>query len=321
MLAIDNSFDIYSLFKKPKAKFDFITIKFPSDNEQMKKLKALLKKTGDRCKFPKKRRNKIFTLHDPTKSELKEFVINFPDLVVEELEIAIDFYPKTESIGNKTQWALYEWLKKRLCPWQHKSLKNKCLRCKWSENHGKPIRDRTLGMKSCGSYYFNSKNKYQHVKLYVKERDQNKQVEEVFVRIELRLYRGGCQDFHVDRLALFPDFIERMRVDISAFFSVAVGIKYQKPRIRSKIKSDSDEQFDKELKKVERGWEKFGVSYAEKNNLKVKPDRKWKQMIGEALQVLRKRHQDIPHHMPEKVEHFKNFYAVRSLSDKGISLM
>jgi hypothetical protein len=316
--------DWRSLFSKPKAKFDYIKIRLPGDKARRKELTSLRLKAGERYKSQRKMCDNTFTLHDPTVEELTTLSTTFPDLEINELEIAIDFYTKADSRDNATQWAFYRWLKQRMYPQQQRLMKQSCLRFNWCNQRRRRVRDRTLRMNGDGTYYFFSNNKHMHVKLYVKEKDQRRKLKNVPVRVEIHLYRGGCQDMNIHRLALLPDFIDRIRADLSPFFTIAKGIKPIRSRCRSKKESEviaHKDQVEQEMKRVERGWSLYGAAFADLNDLSIVSNTEWKLDVGEALQVLRNKHLHIPEVEPEKVEHFKSLYDVERQAGACLELL
>lgn len=322
MCLITEVSDVFKLFRKPIAKFDFIKLVMPRDKSLIEKLNVLRVSAGERFEVPASLRFKSFTLHDPTSDELDYLVSTFPDMEVEGLEVALDFYPLAQSNDLEVQWDLYRWLKKRLYPRQHPLFRLGCLRYNWCDKNGKFVRDRTLRMNGNGSYRYYTKNRYLFVRLYVKEIDQHKTLSNVPVRIEVHLDRGGCQDLGVHRLALFPDFVDRLRLEISPFFTLGAGIKLELPRFRSKVNlkvvehlSNLNDQFNR----AETGWNKYGAAFADVNDLRVISDRKWKLKIGEALQVLRNRHRRIKPQLAEKVEHYKNMFSVESATSRSFA--
>ena len=124
--------------------------------------------------------------------------------------------------------------------------------------------------------------------MYLKELDQNKPIFPPFVRIELKLNRGGCQVAHVDSLAGLPDFLKSFRKRFGDAFYVARGVKHNATRTRAKLARSAnliarDAKFER---KLERGFTQFGSMWCAKHSHKTSPDTRVNKRISDALNKL-----------------------------------
>ena len=74
------------------------------------------------------------------------------------------------------------------------------------------------------TYWWNRTRKAT-LRLYIK-REKHRGVWRQFVRVELSLNRGGCQDLELYGFALLPDFLAAIRQRTAMAFTVARGVKF-----------------------------------------------------------------------------------------------
>lgn len=291
-------------FATPKAKIDFITIPLYALKTE-EDVKRFQREISGRIAHPSVLRDDMsdfLTIHDPTVKDLQYLLDEFHDVELRALEIAVDFMLKDGSNSIDRLNKLHEHFKKCMFPQRHDKMKNLKKRKFYDRVTEKVIPDSLSGASSHTTNYWSNSFGTEQVRMYVKTLDNGKPVKQYSVRIEVTLYRGGCQNIYIHRVGLLPSFIPSIRQYLSPYFTVAKGIK---PKIKRSRSTDpqrvmkATRKADKESARVGRNWERYGALWAAKYDYKVVPDTAVTRPIGVALKMLRETLK--PLHLPAKV--------------------
>lgn len=308
-------------FGKPKSKIDFIKLGLPATLSRADALRLHSEIKG-RIDVPERWRtykDDWITIHDPTFADLQLLVNEYYETEIIALEVAVDFKLKDGSNDPERLRALHTWLKVCLFPQRHKRLKGKGRRRYFDETSGTIETDMLKTRSTDKTVYWASPEEFEQVRLYIKEKDYKKPIEEHSVRIEATLYRGGCQKANVHRVGLLPVFGKELRRYLSPFFNVSNGIK---PKIkRTRIKDPKKAKMaliaaDKERVRVERNWNKYGAAWAAKHGYHITPDTKTNCLTGAALKGLRESLMRLS--VPEKVADWDEWVAAKKSIYLGV---
>ena len=280
---------------KLKAKIDYITIELPRDSTMNVwdaiALHSSIKGRLEHAPRWRDYRDDWITIHDPAISDLQYLINHFPTVRIKALEVAIDFFIKSESNDMFKLIELHDWLRSRLFPERH-GLMNNVSRRKFYDHRSHSIKDDALESRGgAQSAYWQNKTRYEQIRLYIKTRDNGRPVSGPFcVRIETTLYAGGCQNAGVSHISMLCEFGDRLRRYLSRFLHVASGNKPKLKRSRARSPegiAQAGREAEKELRRVKRNWNKYGARWAAKHGYKVEPDTTANRLIGAALKALR----------------------------------
>ncbi len=278
---------------KPRAKIDFITIGLPVSLKDQRAAFALKRAVDGRINAPNRWRgiqDDRLTIHDPTVSDLQYLVDHHPDTKVLAIEVAVDFFPKNGSNDAAQLIELHNWLKSRLFPQRHDSMREVGRRKYFDLRDGRITLDTLATSSGAQTIYWQNPSGYEQVRLYVKTHDNKQPLQRHCVRLEATLAAGGCQNALVSRVSMLPDFGDRMRSYLSRFLYVAAGIKPKIKRSRATLPESitkAAHAANKESEKVKRAWNSYGASWAAKHDYQVISDVEANRMIGGALKTLR----------------------------------
>jgi hypothetical protein len=295
-------------FGTPKAKIDFITIDLPSRIRTRAEAANLMSSIKGRICVSNRWRDyqdDWITIHDPTTSDLQWLLDNYPEAGMLCIEIAVDFQlsDKSDKSNPERLADLHRWLKVRLFPQRHKQMQLVGKRKYYDARTGK-IEPDTLKTKSGDeSVYWKNKSDCEQVRLYIKTFDNGKPVDKDgkpvdkddepvphVVRLESTLFRGGCQNIELHRVADLPIFADNLRRELSRYLYAVKGIKPKIKRVRSSdpVKAKRAAHVAAlEVAKVQRNWDKLGAAWAAKWDYATIPDTTTNRLIGSALKGLR----------------------------------
>lgn len=110
-------------FKRPIAKIDFITLLLPVIKKGAVEVARFTDAIQGRVNVPKTWGNNRLTIHDPTQHDLQWLLDNYPETQILEIETAIDFALLDGSNDFTRLMELHKWLKVRLYPQRHGTMK------------------------------------------------------------------------------------------------------------------------------------------------------------------------------------------------------
>ena len=273
------------------AKVDFITIPLPlperPDKHNLVREIGKIAKKKNRV-FQHKATNGIeLTIHDPTAKELSALMVADPSCQITALEIAVDFKPRKSSSVTPTNDMTYRYLRHVVMPSKLPALAQ-AVRKVIFQPMTPPKIDRLGDPGGWGTLYWEERSHYLKVRMYLKEFDQGIAVDSPFVRIELSLSRGGCQDANVDSLAGLPVFFKTIRKRYGDAFYVARGVKYSPLQSKSK-KGLSAALIASEAERSQRlayGFDKYGAMWCSGRGHLTAPDTPVNKLIADALDKL-----------------------------------
>ncbi len=242
-----------------------------------------------------KRDGAWITIHDPLTSDLQWLLDNHPESQILGIEIAVDFTPLDRDDKLETMQGLHGWLKTRLFPQRHPIMGQVTKRKYYEARTGQIVADRLQTRSENGTVYWTHPSAYEQVRLYIKKSDNGVTLNQTSsqracVRIEATLFRGGCQNAGLHRVAELPLFADQMRRYLSRFLYVASGIRPKLKRTRTnnpeKARRAGDEA-DKERKRVADAWNRYGAAWAGRHGYNTLPDNRVNRLIGKALKGLR----------------------------------
>lgn len=293
-------------FAKPKAKIDYLTIALPSGIDDVKSAAQFARCiTGGRIECANRwrdHRDDWITIHDPSAPDLQYLLDHHHNVETQAIEIAIDFELKDRSNNMAKLIALHSFFKRNLYPQRHERLRERGKRKRYDPYDEHVKTDSLNSQGGIHSIYWRDWRGHEQVRLYIKTHDNRVRLDQYCVRMEITLYRGGCQWAGVHRVGLLPYFNDGMRRHLSRYFCVAKDIKPKSKRCRTtdpdRLKRAASEA-TKELAKVRRNWERYGAAWAAKHDYKVTPDADVNRLIGGALKGLRDKLKQLK--LPSKV--------------------
>lgn len=280
-----------------KASFDYITFSLPSSPKILFYLRQIMK---GRVESPRKRPYDWITIHDVQPSDFQNLVEMFPRHGIIGLETTIDFFLKDGSNDSERLAMLHQYMI-HACHPQHKWLVDSN-RYYYVIAKNTVIKDTLNSRAASTTAYWRNKTGFVSNRLYIKTDDNKKPIKRHSVRYEATFNRGGCQDAQLHTIVLLPDFICRMRDEMSHLFFVADGFSHGLPRVRSKNPEKlekAETNAEKKLKSSERNWVKYGAAWGVRHGYKLRPNAKANLMIGNALKSLRERYMSVE--LPENV--------------------
>lgn len=273
-----------------RAKIDKLTFPIPHDLATARKLATVLESAhvAGRVKL---HRN-LLVLHDPLVTELSELVLAYPLGELAEIEVAVDFVPTTARRGRSFLNRVHTYLRHGMAPIKFSPLAH-AKPAPYDALMHKTVRGR-LSAKSPGeTIYWWNRRRYMTLRLYVKVKDQGSRIPNPFVRIEIALHRGGCQEVGAPALGHLPELLANLRRTLGAAFMVARGAKFNP----SVTKSDSafkrtlvEAGNRKQARRIERGFNRHGAAWCVKHGIPLAPDTTIGRRVGSALQRLGERH-------------------------------
>lgn len=286
-----NYITLRKLFRKPKAKFDFITIGIPQSLMESNSLsRDFHKAIRGRIELPVGRNKDWITIHDPLTADLQWLLDNHPTAQILAIEVAIDFTLQDGSNNPEQLAALHGWFKTSLFPQRHATMESVGKRKYYDFRDGQ-IKLDTLKTKSGNeTVYWTNPKAYEQVRLYIKKLDNKKPIKEHSVRLEATLFGGGCQNAGLYRVAELPQFADMLRRYLSKFLYVAKGIKPVLKRSRAndpEKAAKAANEAAKERRRIDRAWQQKGAAWAAKNDYATIPDAVTNRLIGGALKSLR----------------------------------
>jgi len=260
-------------FQPLKQKIDCITISWPSSITPSQ-MKATADTIGERLKLSRDWRKGgsiaagcFITVQDPTINDLRFLIDNFPASRVTHLEIAIDAHLPTGSNELYLLRQLKEQIRHCIAPHTHPDagqLKRKYfdLGCK------RFLPDRPSHPAPLTTVIYEDKIAGHRLSIYLKTKDNGKPVPTPFLRTELRLDAGACEQAGMPTLGHFPNFVEILRSYCSTSFQIGCGFKY------------------KDIDNIK--WKKYGAAWVIKHpkGLRIKPDAGVNRAFGAALNEL-----------------------------------
>lgn len=320
-------------FHPPKAKIDYIKLDVPAtvenetDSRKVTAFEQELLRHGGYIKTPKKKHigyhDMNFTIHDPSLEAIQFLIDEYPDTTTHTLEIAIDFFLKDGSNDPIRLAALHNSLKRRLYPQRHERMQ-KGYRKFYEESDNSIQRDTLETRSSDKSIYWADSSGWEQVRLYIKTKTivdgKSIPITRHSVRLEITLFAGGCQRAKVHQIGLIPDFAVRMRRYLFPFLNVAKGIKPQIKRTRTKNPTKAqlaEKEAERERKRVERHWNRYGAAWAARHGYKIVPDADTNRLIGGGLKGLQDDLKRLK--LTKKVVEYHDYTPYNLKKDKGIS--
>jgi hypothetical protein len=314
-------------FGPPRAKVDFITIRLPalfslppSSREAILSCTKLERTIQGRIETPKSMKDADrLTIHDPSIEDLQYLTDEFPDTEIEELEFAVDFTLTDGSNDLLRLTQLHHWIKRALAPFHHAGLTGRATR-KYFDPQSNKYETDVLQTRATNKtvLWTHARGQFQ-IRAYIKDRDDKQELERHFVRIEVTLRRGGCQQANIHRLGQLPEFAPDLRHFLTRFFCIAEGIKPRISRTRSKDPAQlrtAEHAAQKERARVERAWKKHGAMWAAKHGYQIIPDARMNRLFGAALDRLRDKFMTLI--APQKSPDYPAWLREKALSFKGI---
>jgi hypothetical protein len=276
------------------AHIDYITLaRPPGFNSWHKKALREAHEQG-RVEFPSTGQNSRVTIHDPSKKDLQRLLDAYWAVEIAELEISIDFKPRTSERNQPKLTWLHHVLTTCLYP-EAPGDATPSMQGKWKRKYydlqTRQYKPDNLATKAGNrTVKWEKRRGGEQIRLYIKGVKEGWPVENQFVRLEATLNRKGCQTALVHRLALLLAFMAQSRQYLSPLFQVADGIKPTIKRVRSNNPS-AVEAAALEAKvtrvKDDKAWERYGAAWAVKHKRKLSPHTQANRVIGEALKGLR----------------------------------
>jgi hypothetical protein len=316
-------------FNPPKAKIDYLSFNVPPpiwDNpETWSNFEQELSKHGCCAKLSGRGQyvNVKTTIHDPSLEAIQFLIDEYPDTTTHTLEIAIDFFLKDGSNDPARLVALHDWLKRRLYPQRHEEMQTG-FRKFYDESNNSIQRDTLETRSSDKTIYWADSGGWKQVRLYIKTKTivdgKPIPITQHSVRLEVTLFPGGCQNAKVHQIGLIPDFAVRMRRYLFPFLNVAKGIKPQIKRTRTKNPTKAqlaEKEAERERKRVERHWKRYGAAWAAKHGYKIVPDADTNRLIGSGLKGLQDDLKRLK--LTKKVVEYHDYPIYNPKKDKGVS--
>lgn len=238
-------------------------------------------------------RHGVFGLRLVLPAQFRDKVHAYPGGEISEIELAVDFHPRATPT-RKGLSALHAELRHALIP-QRFFLLNQAKRSYIQGSKTAPKKDVLGPCSSDRTIYYRQRDRRAEVKLYVKRRDQKRKVKRPWVRVELRLDRGGCQYARVNRFGKLPAFLSQPRKFVQAF-ALAEGAKFMPRTTKSKnplTVAIVGEQNKAEAARLERRYTKYGAYALWLRRLATAPDAVGNRRVGQALQGLRDRFEKV----------------------------
>lgn len=280
-----NSQNILEGFNPPRAKIDFIKLQaigeskwgnHPALNEAL--VRGRLKVNGRVGRV-----NGVYlTLHDPTVEELKVFRDMAPQMMIQQIELSIDWHLKDCS----NDYGQLEVLRRILVQNLYPKMPRKVTR-KFYDTQTKTIIKDAMNSRSQRTTYWKEPHEWIQVRCYIKTEDRKRSIDNYSVRLEVTISQGALAQLGAHRICLLPDLVDGIQGKLTPFLFVAAGIK---PRIGRRCRSNAPQvkakarhESEKARREADRIWKRSGAMGAIRGGYAVTPDSVLNRQIGRAL--------------------------------------
>jgi hypothetical protein len=206
---------------KVRAKIDLITIRNPPHGITFAEITEMRGVMSGGLERPNDTPNQV-TIHDPTRADLRYLFNNKSSYQVSAIEIAVDFHLPVGTNELYLLRQLKEQLRHCLAPQTHRWFKD--TERKYANLVPRRyLLDAVSNAAPLTTVKYLTRTNVQHLKLYIKTRDNKQPVSHPFVRVELGL--RGTDWAKLDLVKDLPVFARNLRKYCTPAFMIGMGFK------------------------------------------------------------------------------------------------
>jgi len=260
---------------KAKAKLDFIKFRLPSKATGRSALMVELDKWRRHGQLfvPKRQSDDSLTLHDPKPAQLQFLVDHYPEGHITAIEVTVDFFPTSSAIKRNFLPQVHEYFRHGLFPTALPMLTD-ATRKFYDPDDEKVKRDPLKASTNTNTTYWRNRTRKATLRLYIK-READRGVFRRFVRVEVLLNRGGCQDLELYGFALLPEFLAAIGQRTATAFTLARGLKFNPATTRSTnagLRAALDATNARRRARLDARFSCHGAMWCEKHGLPIARD-------------------------------------------------